>query len=143
MKLKLGLRVTNGEVRGTVVKPGPYGDQPFQIKGDNGVYYSFIEEDGSAAYSKHIVWKPIDFSVGYYIRKHNGKLKLEFDKEDLSFVSVTELENGQVTYYDKKGVATTFDQDIGDLISPVCNCSKEKFGFAGHAHYCPIKNYKD
>lgn len=55
MKLKLGMRVTDGKRFGTVCKAGPYGDQPFQIKLEGSErYVSFIWEDGTCAITNEV-----------------------------------------------------------------------------------------
>ncbi len=56
--LTLGAQVKLGKLKGCVVRPGPYGDQEFQIKDERGDYHSFINNDGTCPYTKD-VWKVI------------------------------------------------------------------------------------
>jgi hypothetical protein len=49
--LCVGDRVHRPELgTGTVVPSGPYFDQPFQVRLDDGRYVSSVEEDGSMPY---------------------------------------------------------------------------------------------
>jgi len=56
--IKLGDRVTNGKIKGIVINPGPYGDQPLQILDTKGECHSFIDHDGTSPYSRE-VWRKI------------------------------------------------------------------------------------
>jgi hypothetical protein len=53
--IEVGDRVKNQDgVFGTVVYPGPYGDEPLQIKTDDGIFYGSISENGKSTYLPHV-----------------------------------------------------------------------------------------
>ena len=55
--------------RGTVVKAGPYGDQPFQILDEFGDYHSFINKDGTT--STREIWQKTNWYV-YLVECSDG-----------------------------------------------------------------------
>jgi hypothetical protein len=57
-RVQEGLLRTQSDLLGTVLKAGPYGDEPFQVLDDHGEHHSFINEDGSSPYNRY-VWVPI------------------------------------------------------------------------------------
>lgn len=53
--LKTGDNVVNTHgMKGMVVRPGPYGDEPHQVCDENGQYHPFINDDGTCPYNKEV-----------------------------------------------------------------------------------------